>query len=91
VSRKSVPFTVLNGSPGAGGRRLAPEVIDAHSDEWVSDRNSARDSAAGPAPGLLLDLAAERGLAETIALSVFTPVALGWFWLTHAMSGRVRL
>ena len=90
MSRKSVPFTVPNGSQPAGGRRPAPRMIDAHSDEWVSDRNSARDSAASPASGLLLDLAAERSLTEIVALSLFTPVTLGWFWLMHAMSGRVR-
>ena len=41
--------------------------------------------------GLTLDLAADRSLAEVIALSMFAPIALGWFWLLNAMSGRVRL
>ncbi len=95
MSRKSVPFTVPGGStrgPGsAGGARRGPEVIDAHSDEWVSDRNKgANNSAARPDPALVLDLAAERSLAEVMALCMLTPIALGWFWLTHAMNGRVR-
>jgi hypothetical protein len=95
VSRKSVPFGAPNGSPGAagptGGGPRAPDVIEARSDEWVSDRNSwAKESAARAVPGLLLDLAAERSLTEIVMLSMFTPVALGWFWLIHAMSWRAR-
>ncbi len=43
MSRKSVPFTVPGGAgrpdAPAGGRRAGPEVIEAQSDEWVSDRN----------------------------------------------------
>ena len=95
MSRKSVPFTVPEGAGRAegspGGRRPGPGVIDAHSDEWVSDRNSgAKDSSARPNPGLVLDLAAERSLTEIAALSALTPIALGWFWMLNAMSGRVR-
>ncbi len=88
MSRKSVPFSVPE---GAGRGRRAPGVIEAHTDEWVSDRNSgAREKAGDPNPSLLLDLAAERSLAEVMALSMLAPFALGWFWLMHATTGRVR-
>ena len=97
MSRKSVPFTVPAGAAqGAGGARRRPETIDARSDEWVSDRNTgAWDSGskdrAGDAPrDAILDLAAERSLIEIMALSLLTPIALYWFWLAHAMSGRAR-
>jgi len=56
----------------------------------VSDRNSGAQDAA-PGPGLVFDLAAERSLIEIAALGVMIPFALGWFWLTNAMSGRMRL
>ncbi len=92
MSRKSVPFTVPGGAArpeGSSARRRTPGVIDAHTDEWVSDRNSgAKDSSARP--GLVFDLAAERGLAEIVALRVLMPIALGWFWLIRAMAGRPR-
>ena len=88
MSRKSVPFSVPD---GAGRSRRAPDVIEAHTDEWVSDRNSGtKDDARRPSPTLLLDLAAERGLAEAVALSMLAPMAIGWFWMMNAMSGRAR-
>lgn len=95
MSRKSVPFTVPGGSARpdtpAGGRRDAPDVIEAHSDEWVSDRNDgATRTDARSASGLLLDLAAERTFTEIVVLSALTPLTLTWFWLMHAMTGRVR-
>jgi len=93
VSRKSVPFTVPGGSAraSAGGARRGPETIDAHSDEWVSDRNTGgKDKGAPPRPEMILDLAAERSLTEIMALAMLVPVALYVFWLMHAMDGRVR-
>ena len=91
MSRKSVPFTVPGGAARsdapAGGRRVAPEVIEAHSDEWVSDRN---DGTQPSRPDLLVDLAADRSLTEIFALSMAIPYALTWFWLVNAMRGRVR-
>ena len=71
-------------------RRRAPELINAHSDEWVSDRNSGVKDAPRSSPGLMLDLAAERSLTEVAALSVLAPFALGWIWLLNAMHGRAR-
>jgi hypothetical protein len=94
VSRKSAPFTAPGGAAppdGAAGRRRSPEVIDARVDEWVSDRNTcAKESHSRPGPSLVLDLAAERSLTEIFALSMLTPITLGWFWLMCAMSGRAR-
>ena len=88
MSRKSVPFTVPEGrrAPMRPGGR--PKVIEAHSDEWVSDRNDG-DPPVGR-PDLLVDLAADRSLTEIFALSLLAPLALSWFWLMHAMAGRVR-
>ena len=74
--------------PGVAAR---PETIEAHSDEWVSDRNSGREGRSARAPGLVFDLAAERSLMEVAALGVLIPMTLGWFWLLNAMSGRTRL
>ncbi len=90
MTKKSVPFSVS--AQPAAGRRPSPDiVIDARSDDWVSDRHARGEKApAGAAPSLTLDLAAERGLMEVFALSLITPVALGWFWLLHATAGRVR-
>jgi hypothetical protein len=96
VSRKTVPISVsARAIEPAAGRRVAAGVIDARSDEWVSDRNSRTqndDAKDAPAhlPGFVLDLAAERSLTETVALCWLAPCALAWFWLVHAMSGRAR-
>jgi len=90
VTRKSVPFPVA-AKPASAKRPARDVVIDAHSDDWVSDRHERGRDKPGIAPGLTLDLAAERGLAEVLALSFFAPFALGWFWLMNAMSGRVRI
>jgi hypothetical protein len=93
VSRKSVPFSMPNGAPrtGQAGSRPSPEVIEANSDEWVSDRNSGTTGPARPGRSLLLDLAAERSLTEVIALGIIAPIALGCFWLLNAVRGRARL
>ena len=90
MTRKSVPFPVA-AKPAALGTTARDVVIDAHSDDWVSDRHERGQDKPGIAPGLTLDLAAERGLAEVLALSFFAPFALGWFWLMNAMAGRVRI
>jgi len=59
VSRKTVSFSVP--AKGAGSRRSPDVVIEAHSDDWVSDRhNRGGEARARPAaPSLILDLAAE--------------------------------
>ncbi len=90
MSRKSVPFSM---SARPASKQAAPDVlIDAHSDEWVSDRHVRGEApSAGTTPGMSIDLAAERGLMEVFALSLLAPLALGWFWMMHATSGRVRL
>ena len=89
MSKKTVPFSVP--AKSAGARSPASDVvIDAHSDDWVSDRNDRGKDGPAVAPSLVLDLAAERSLTDVFALSVLAPFALGWFWLMHAMAGRVR-
>ena len=91
MSRKSVPFSVPEGASRPSGDRRRPGVINAHSDEWVSDRNNGgRDAAPDPSESLVLDLAAERSFTEVVALSALTPFTLGWFWLIHAMNGKAR-
>jgi hypothetical protein len=99
VTRKTVSFSVpakarsSSEGVGAGRERRASDVpIEAHSDDWVSDRRGrGGEAAAHPAtPSLMLDLAAERGLTEVFALSVLAPFALGFFWLVNAIAGRVR-
>ena len=91
MSRKSVRFTMPNGSPcdagPAGGAHCSPKVIEARSEEWVSNRESKTKESAS---GLLLDLAAERGLTEIVVLSMMMPIALSWFWLMHTIRGRMR-
>jgi hypothetical protein len=60
-------------------------------------REPAVAAAPWPAPafdvraGLVIDLAAERSLAEAMALSFFAPMALGWSWWAHAMARRSGL
>ena len=100
MSKKTVSFSVPDQGRGsrepAGGapkRRAAGVLIEAHADDWVSDRHNHADEAPAknPAvPGLILDLAAERGLMEVFVLSMLAPFALGFFWLVRAMAGRVR-
>lgn len=81
------------------------EPHPAGEDEWV--RDSAEEIAGEPAKavaaaswptlafdaraGLVIDLAAERSLMETMALSAFAPMALGWSWWAHAMARRSRM
>jgi hypothetical protein len=96
VSRKTVSFSMPATGLGASEkreRRAPTTAIDAHSDDWVSDRHGpASESRPRPAPpSLILDLAAERGLVEVFALSMIAPFALGFFWLINAMTGRVRI
>ena len=98
MSRKtiafSMPATARGEAAGAGARRPAPDLmIEAGSDDWVSDRNvrAEETSARAAGPSLILDLAAERSLIEVMALSCLAPFALGWFWLVNAMAGRMRL
>jgi len=98
VSKKTVPFSVpakrpASREPAGAARRARGVVIDAGSDDWVSDRHAqAEDRPAKAAgPSLILDLAAERGLMEVVALSMLAPFALGFFWLVNAMTGRWRL
>ena len=90
MSKKTVPFSVP--AKSSSKRPAAGIVIDAHSDDWVSDRNDGgTDRPAETAgPRVVLDFAAERSLMEVFALSMLAPFALGWFWLMHAMAGRVR-
>ena len=94
MSRKSVPFSVPEGAARPAGDRRSrrePGLIDAQTDEWVSDRNSgSRDAPAGLGPSLVIDLTAVRSLAEVAALCMLIPIALGGFWLLHAMSGKAR-
>ena len=90
MSKKSVPFSVP-AKPASAKLPAADILIDAHSDDWVNDRNGGTDRPAETtAPSLVLDLSAERSLMEVVALSMLAPFALGWFWLMHAMAGRVR-
>jgi hypothetical protein len=88
VSRKTVSFSVP--AKGAGARRSPDVVIEAHSDDWVSDRHARGEERPRVAASLVLDLAAERGLVEVFALSLLAPFALGFFWLVNAITGRVR-
>ncbi len=88
MSKKTVSFSVPARTAGA---RPAPDVvIEAHSDDWVSDRHAPRADSPTAVASLLVDLAAERGLIEVLALSMLAPVALSFFWLVNAMTGRVR-
>jgi len=88
VSKKTVSFSVP--ARGSGSRRAPDVVIEAHSDDWVSDRHAGGEERPTTGAGLVLDLAAERGLTEVFALSMLAPVALGFFWLVNALTGRVR-
>jgi len=94
MSKKSVPFFAPEGAArpasAAAARRRGHDEIEARSDEWVSDRNDAANRTARPWADLVIDLAAERSLTEVVALSMLAPLALGWFWLMNAMSGRAR-
>ncbi len=99
MSKKTILFSVPAKAPRSrepvgdrAGSRPEGAVIDAGSDDWVSDRHArAEDRPAKTAgPSLILDLAAERSLMEVVALSLLAPFALGWFWLVDAMAGRVR-
>ncbi len=91
MSRKTVSFSVP-AKPASVGRPAPDVVIEAHSDDWVSDRHARAEDrpATSAGPSLLLDLAAERGLMEVVALSLLAPFALGFFWLINTMTGRMR-
>jgi len=56
-------------------------MIEARSDEWVSDRNEAAARTARQRADLVIDLAAERSLTEVVALGMLAPLALGCFGL----------
>ena len=106
MSRKTVPFSMPASAPRSrkselvaldepSGPRAAAGDAGARPDDWVRDR----DFAAGPLPlddalapaRVLLDLAAERTLAEVLSLTFLVPFALGWFWFVNAWAGRGRL
>jgi hypothetical protein len=91
VSKKTVSFSVP--AKSASARRPPDTLMEAHSDDWVSDRHP-HGAVAPPhsaRPSLTLDLAAERGLIEALSLSMLTPFALVWFWWVNALTGRARL
>ena len=90
MSKKTVSFSVP--AKSAAARPAAEAVIEVHSDDWVSDRHPRGDErqTKAVAPDLSLDLAAERGLMEVVALSLLAPFALGFFWLVRAITGQVR-
>jgi hypothetical protein len=87
---ETVPLAADDKAPRAGGTA-------SKSDEWVRDtaRTSEPSPIADPPPappvGVTIDLSAERSLAETMALSVTLPFALGWFWFAHAVAGSQRM
>lgn len=87
--RKTVSFSL----PAKSNRPGRDIMIEAGSDDWVSDRHGRGGEASThpAAPRLILDLAAERGLIEVFALCALAPFALGFFWLMNAAAGRVRL
>ena len=107
MSKKTVPFTMPASAPRSRKqeplaldapsrpRAGASDFAGARPDEWVRDR----DFVAGPLPAddalaptrVLLDLAAERTLAEVLSLSFLLPFALGWFWWVNAWAGRGRI
>ena len=107
MSKKTVPFSMPASAPRSRKQepvaldepsRPRVGVSDsaaARPDDWVRDR----DFAAGPAPldnalappRVLLDLSAERTLAEVLSLSFLVPFALGWFWFVNAWVGRARI
>ena len=96
MSRKTIAFSMpatARGEAAGAGKRAPDLMIEAGSDDWVSDRNlrAEETSARAAGPSLILDLAAERSLIEVMALSCLAPFALGWFWLVNAMAGRMRL
>jgi hypothetical protein len=86
MSRKTVTFKMPTPE--------APPPEDGRGpDEWVR-RGDMDEAALAPiatlhgsaAPGrATLDLAAERGFGEMLALSLVVPPMLGCFWLLHAM------
>ena len=89
MSKKTVSFSVP-AKPASARRPTTDVVIEAHSDDWVSDRHARGEDRPRAAASLVLDLAAERGLMEVFALSMIAPFALGFFWFVNAMTGRVR-
>ena len=94
MSKKSITIAL----PATTQR--AELAASAGSEEWVREAGGgagAEKSAPVREPmavqwgkPLLLDLSAERSLFEVLALSALVPFALGWFWLEHAMTGRMR-
>lgn len=88
MSKKSVAISLPAKTP-----RAAQTPAPSHSEDWVreQDVHAGEDPMAmRPASRLVLDIAAERSLVEVMTLSALVPVALGWFWLMNATSGRMR-
>ena len=107
MSKKTVPFSMPASAPRPRKSELvaldepsrpragASDAAAARPDDWVRDRDfgadpSRADDALAP-PRVLLDLAAERTLAEVFSLSFLLPFALGWFWFVNAWAGRGRI
>jgi hypothetical protein len=100
VSKKTIAFTMPAASPRAreaepAGRDEAAGAAPAPAqpDDWVRDRDLDADALrlAPAAPSrVVLDLTAERTLAEIAALSLLVPFALGWVWWVNALAGRTR-
>ncbi len=107
MSKKTIAFTMPASAPRprklepaaldeySGARPASSDFAAARPDDWVRDRDlaacpSPADDALAP-PRVLLDLAAERTLAEVLSLSFLVPFALGWFWWVNAWAGRARI
>lgn len=95
MSRKTVAFSAPAPRPPAADAKPASPAPPATevTEAWVRERAVSADPGVMDLPlaaALTIDLAAPRTLAEVYFLSFFTPMALGWFWLLHAMAGRAR-
>jgi hypothetical protein len=100
VSKKTIAFTMPASSPRAreaepvGRDEAAGAPAPAQPDDWVRDRDldagALRLAPAAPSR-VVLDLTAERTLAEIATLSLLVPFALGWVWWVNALAGRGRL
>lgn len=92
MSRKTVAFPV----PSPATKQPTARRSRATPDSWVSRSEPAappqEEPEKAPPRGfeLVIDLAADRSLVQVMALAVFVPFALGWFWLTNALNDRLR-
>lgn len=91
MSRKTVSIAL----PAKAARAEASALPE--TEEWVRERDPgadqpwpAQDPTAFARRPMLIDLRAERSLAEVLALSAVVPFALGWLWIARAMTGRMR-